>query len=490
MPELPEVETVRLILKDWVVNKTIKDIRILYNKLVDNVKPAEFVSALKGQTFRDVKRYGKYLVFVLDNNVVVSHLRMEGKYYYGHYKGSSFKEGYEYDPKTAPKDHNLKHVHLIFEFTDGSILMYHDVRKFGRMELSTELKCHSDTPLATLGIDPFLCSATYLKSQFQSHHFLLKQALLDQSIMCGIGNIYADEICYRSELSPFLEVSTLTNDQCTRLVEETKKVLKESIKLGGSTVRSYHASNGIDGSFQNRLKVYGREKELCERCGTPIVKTFLKQRGTHFCPQCQAKPLPSKVRVIGVTGLIGSGKSSVSQVFADNGYKIIDADQLTRDALKPGNACYRDVVKVFSKQILNPDKTINREQLRKLVMNDRKLIIKLEEIEHPYVIRETRKIIKASPRTKFLLDVPLLYEAGMDKLCDLVVFVNTEQKTRKARLVERDTMPLNEANRLNERVIEASEKIYRSDYVIDNSDTKTNTERQVRHLLDLLKAQD
>ncbi|MFA7100265.1 MAG: DNA-formamidopyrimidine glycosylase [Bacilli bacterium] len=487
MPELPEVETVCRILKKWLVGKKITNIRVLYPKIIDNTTPETFCATLKGQTFQDVERLGKYLVFMLDDNVIVSHLRMEGKYYLGHYKGSSSQEGFEYDLKSSKNDHDLKHVHLIYEFSDGTILMYHDVRKFGRMELMTPATFLVQPPLSKLGIDPFAASGTYLHTQIRNKHCTIKQVLLDQSILCGIGNIYADESLFRAEISPFIEASKLSNAQCDRLVKEIQNVLRMSLLLGGSTVHSYRSTNGVSGKFQEELEVYGKEGLPCPNCGTPIVKTFLAQRGTHFCPECQAKPLPKSLHVVGVTGAIGSGKSSVSGYFAEAGYVVIDADKLAREALKKGTGCYKKVVKHFSKEILDEEGNIKRWMLRSLVVNNRSQIQFLEEVEHPYVIAETKAIIASDPNKNYLLDVPLLFESKMNELCDFVVFVNTDNKTRKERLKTRATMSLKDASDLNARVLEVSEKIAKADYIIDNSDTKENTRGQVLHLLEKIK---
>ncbi len=490
MPELPEVETVRRVVDNWVKGRTISGVKILYPSIIDNVSPLEFSNLLIGQKFNNVSRYGKYLVFELNKNVIVSHLRMAGKYLLGYYKNEkNFKQGYEFDLKHYQTDKILKHVCVIFELDNGSILMYQDVRKFGRMQLSDKAHYRADTPLKKIGVEPFSCSPTYLKTKFKGKNVPLKQALLDQSILAGIGNIYADEICYMCNLSPYFLVKDLSDQQLESILNAAQVILTKAIELGGSTIHSFSYANSVDGKFQNEIKVYGHEKKKCEKCGTPIVKTYLGQRGTHFCPSCQALPLPKNVRVVGITGLIGSGKSSVSEAFLEHGYGVLDADAYSRQSLMVGTNCYHQVIKKFGPEILNEDHSINRQKLRQLISADVVKIKQLEKIIHPYVIAKIKAEIKRRSKEKLILDVPLLFEAGLDELCDLVVFVNTEKRTRHQRLLTRDTMPLQEAQSLNERVIAASEKIARSDYVIDNSDTRENTKRQVLHLLDLLEQQ-
>lgn len=489
MPELPEVETVRQVLKTWIINKEIINVNIIYPSIIANVEPEIFKNKLIGQKIKEVERKGKFLIFVLDNDVVISHLRMEGKYHYGHYSDNKkFDEGIIYDRRIAKDDKNLKHVHIIFEFNDGSILMYHDVRKFGRMYLESIDEYLQKDPLSKLGPEPFEAKTDYLFNRIQRINKPIKQVLLDQGIICGIGNIYADEICFDCKLSPFSIANKLSKLDCENILISARKILNKAIASGGSTIRTYHAANGVDGKFQQQIKVYGREGEPCYICNTPIVKTSLGGRGTHFCPQCQAKRVSNKnVRIIGITGLIGSGKSSVSNLFKNEGFVILDSDIYSKEALNIGTNSYDQCVKKFSKVILNADGSINRSVLREIVIKDKQNIIDLEDIIHPYVIERTKKEIKNNQDKYIILDVPLLYESKMDTLCDLVVFVNIDEKTRKKRLIERATMPLKHAKDLNKRVISDIEKIRMADYIIDNSLSIENTQNQVKFLINKIK---
>lgn len=267
MPELPEVETVIRTLEHQIKDAEIEKVQVIYPKLVDNLDPREFENKLKGQHFRKFERRGKYLIFELDDYILVSHLRMEGKFYV--------------EPDLKVKD---KHTHLIISLTDSRFIMYHDVRKFGRMQLyakGTEL-----TVLNKLGLEPFDqdLNIDYLKKKCPAHHEL-KEILLDQSIIAGIGNIYANEICFAMKVLPDKQFFQLSDKQLQALIDATRTILAAAIKDGGTTIRSYTSSLGVNGKFQQHLMVHGQQ--ICKVCGSQIKKVYLKGRGTYYCPKCQ-----------------------------------------------------------------------------------------------------------------------------------------------------------------------------------------------------------
>lgn len=273
MPELPEVETVRKTLKKLVVNKTIKDITVYWPKIIKNpLEVEQFVDALIGETILDVGRRGKFLIIYTGNFALVSHLRMEGKY--GLY------------PKDEPYD---KHTHVLFHFTDGTELRYRDVRKFGTMHLYKKGDEFLTEPLIGLGPEPFSEEFTieYLADKLAKTNRKVKTALLDQKVFVGLGNIYVDEALFRAGIHPERLANTLDNSEVTLLHREIVATLSEAVKKGGSTIRSYVNSQGEIGMFQLELYAYGRNGEECKRCGTPLEKTTVGGRGTHYCPQCQ-----------------------------------------------------------------------------------------------------------------------------------------------------------------------------------------------------------
>ncbi len=273
MPELPEVETVRRTLETLILGKEIKEVQVLYPKIIK--KPEvyeEFADALKGQHVKEIGRRGKFLILYLDDYALVSHLRMEGKY--------ALHEASE------PID---KHTHVLFTFTDGTQLRYKDVRKFGTMHLFLKGEELSSLPLEKLGPEPLSDAFTveYLKPILQKTSRNIKAVILDQTVVVGVGNIYVDESLFRAKIHPTRPASSLTDDEISALVAEIKATLSEAVERGGSTIRSYINSQGQMGMFQLQILVYGKEGESCPRCGSTIEKGKVAGRGTHFCPSCQ-----------------------------------------------------------------------------------------------------------------------------------------------------------------------------------------------------------
>jgi len=272
MPELPEVETVKETLKRKVLNKTINEVIVRYEGIIESPSVNEFINKLKGQTIKDITRLGKWLIFCLDDYFLLSHLRMEGKYFL--------------------KDKDIeytKHEHVIFRFSDNTDLRYQDTRKFGKMLLVDKDKLNEARPIKELGLEPWDVNLTkdYLKDKYSSKRLPIKTVILDQSIITGIGNIYADEILFLSNINPLTKVNILREDDLEKIITNTKKVLEKAISEGGTTIRSYTSDLGVTGRFQNELYVHCRENEKCLICGNTILKTRVGGRGTYYCPSCQ-----------------------------------------------------------------------------------------------------------------------------------------------------------------------------------------------------------
>lgn len=275
IPELPEVETVRRSLTELVVGKTVKDVKVDWPKMVKHpLEIEQFQDALSGQQIVDVDRRGKFLIFLLDDYALVSHLRMEG-----HYR--LYKEDDAID----------KHTHVTFRFTDGTEMRYLDVRKFGTMHLFSKGTERDLLPLAKLGPEPFSKQFTkhYLAKRLQRTTRIIKAVLLDQTVVVGIGNIYADEVLFRSKIHPERRANKLTKEEISKLHIEIIQTLKESVLAGGSSVNSYMDAHGMSGTYQEQLVVYGRNGERCNTCGSLLEKIKAAGRGTHFCPTCQTK---------------------------------------------------------------------------------------------------------------------------------------------------------------------------------------------------------
>lgn len=273
MPELPEVETVKEALNQTVKGQTIKEIELRYEPMIKNMSADEFKEKLINQTIQKVSRRGKYLVFHFDDYQLLSHLRMEGKYFY-------VDSDFELNP----------HVHVIFTLENGKRLLYQDTRKFGTYHLYDKaIDLETTAPFQVLGLEPFATEFTpsYVKEKIQNKKKPIKSLLLDQTVVCGLGNIYVDEVLYRARLHPLTSSSELTDKDIENVVKYTVEVLARAIELGGTTIRTFRSSHGVSGTFQNELLVHQRKGENCYECHTPIEKIKVGGRGTYFCPTCQ-----------------------------------------------------------------------------------------------------------------------------------------------------------------------------------------------------------
>ena len=273
MPELPEVETVRRGLEKLILGKKITTIDIRYPKMI-KTDLDQFQKELPGQVVKSMGRRGKYLLFYLTDKVLISHLRMEGKYFYY--------------PDQVPE---RKHAHVLIHFEDGGTLVYEDVRKFGTMELLAPDLLEAYFISKNLGPEPteqdfdlgrFKRALKRSKKPIKSH-------LLDQTLVAGLGNIYVDEVLWRAKVHPSRLSNSLTAQEARKVHDETIKVLGKAVEKGGSTIRTYTNAFGEDGTMQDFHQVYDKAGQACSRCGSIIEKIQLGGRGTHFCPKCQRR---------------------------------------------------------------------------------------------------------------------------------------------------------------------------------------------------------
>jgi formamidopyrimidine-DNA glycosylase len=271
MPEIAEVETVRNTLRKRILNKKIKDIKIIYPKMIES-DITEFKKVLIGSSFKDIDRIGKWLMFDTKDYYLLSHLRMEGKFFI---KDSS--------------EEIAKHEHIIFTFDDETDLRYHDTRKFGRMNLVLKSEINNVDAIKKQGIEPIDNKLTkeYLFEKISKKRLPMKTILLDQTIISGLGNIYADEVLFASGINPLKKGNAISLDECEKIKKSSKSIILEAIKCGGTTIRSYTSSLGVTGRFQVNLKVHKKEGEPCKACGTKIEKIKVGGRSTYFCPNCQ-----------------------------------------------------------------------------------------------------------------------------------------------------------------------------------------------------------
>ncbi len=420
MPELPEVETIKTILQPIVKGKSIKDIRCFRKKSIVS-DPDVFLASLIGETFLDVTRKGKFLVFHLTHDkVVISHLRMEGKYF----------EGRSSD---VPDKHDV----LIYDFTDGSSLRFNDVRKFGILMLSNEKDYLLNPPLSLLGPEPWdLDVNTFHKGLQRRKSEPIKEALLDQTLISGLGNIYDDEVLFATKINPKMEANLISLKQAEAIKKESIRILREAIKNGGSTIRSYHPKEGVSGMMQNELLAYGKGNTPCSRCGFPLRKISIGGRGTVYCPICQH--IEGKPLIVGVTGPIASGKSSVSTYLESNGYQKIDADA-TVSSLYMENDVKNGLSSLFGEEAVK-DGNVDRDYLSKMLLDGANKE-KLDSFIHPLVYKRIEEEINNSKAKRIVIDVPLLIDSPLEEICDLIIYVEANEKTQIARLVERGKDP-------------------------------------------------
>lgn len=271
MPEIAEVETVRNTLKKQILLKKIKEVKVLYERMIDS-DIDEFKNNLKGEKFIDIKRRGKWLIFELDNYYLLSHLRMEGKYFI-----------------KKSNESIQKHEHVIITFLDNCDLRYHDTRKFGRMKLIKKEELKNTLEIKKQGYEPGeeKLTSTYLLSCFKNKSTAIKTVLLDQTIISGLGNIYANEVLFAAGINPFKKAQDITKKEAENIISSADKIIKKAIEMGGTTIKSYTSSLGVTGKFQQELKVHKREGEKCLVCNTIIRNEKINGRSTYYCPKCQ-----------------------------------------------------------------------------------------------------------------------------------------------------------------------------------------------------------
>jgi len=273
MPELPEVETVKKTLKSQIIGQKIKDVLVHHEKMIKDIPVAIFKKQLLGQHFIDIERRGKYLIFQLDDYFLLSHLRMEGKFFYNE------------DEFARPK-----HTHVEFLFENGTTLKYEDVRKFGTFHLyEKNIDLKTTNSLAILGPEPWDKSFNVdaVAKQLHWKKMPIKSMLLSQKVVAGLGNIYVDEVLFASGIHPNRPSGELSREEMEKIIYHTRKILEKAIEFKGTTIRSFTSNHGINGEFQQFLQVHTKKDDPCPSCCDTILKIKVGGRGTYFCPVCQ-----------------------------------------------------------------------------------------------------------------------------------------------------------------------------------------------------------
>lgn len=452
MPEYPEVHTVIETLKEFTLAKTIKDVKVLRAKNVEGD-----LSSLIGCTIKSFSQIGKFIVFHFDDSkVLISHLRMEGKYFLR-------KEDEPYQ----------KHDIASLIFTDKTALIYNDARKFGILKVSDEKHYLNEEPLNKVGPDPFkMKDAKRLENCFKNKSIAIKTALLDQSVMSGLGNIYVDEVLFECKVHPETPAKLVNYEKLSEILLSSRKILSEAIKQGGSTIKSYHPKEGVSGNFQVSLKVYGKKDGICPRCHHHLRKIFVNGRGTTYCPKCQKNP--ALVKVIAITGPIGSGKSEVLRLFEKHGYKTLSADLITHNLYKEKSV--QNEIKKFIPTLIIRDKEIDRDYLREYLLENPNKKKRLEKYVHSLVSDYIINEIKHS-KQNIAMEVPLLFESHLDDFADEIIYVDASDEVRRKRLIKRDKNYKESLNINSSFNIENKKK---ATHVIMNNDSIANLDKQIK----------
>jgi len=275
MPELPEVETIRASLAPGLRGRRFDRVAVLDARLTRPEPPEVVAAELEGERVADVRRRGKYLVVAFESGRhLLVHLRMTGNVLH------PAPDGYRDDP----------HVRAVVRLDDGSDVIYRDVRRFGTWDLLELGDLDAYFTTRRLGREPLErgFTAKSLGAALAGRRAPVKAALLDQRAVAGVGNIYADEALWYARIHPLTPAGHLGDTDVAALRDGIRKALRLGIRRQGATLRDYRGADGREGRMQNEFRVYGREGEPCERCGTPIAKTRAGGRGTWYCPSCQS----------------------------------------------------------------------------------------------------------------------------------------------------------------------------------------------------------
>ena len=274
MPELPEVETVCRALSKVIKNSTIKKIEFYRKDLRWQVKDNLEVS-LKNNIFIDPYRRGKYILIPTNTDkIFLIHLGMSGQI------------------RIKKKDIIQKHDHMRMIVENNNkhfVVTYNDSRRFGYIDLFKKKELREHFLLSKIGVEPLGRELTteYLQNNFKKRVINIKNALIDQKIIAGIGNIYASEILYKAKINPLRKVNSLSQNDLNSIITFTKIILKKSIDVGGTTIRDHMQPDGSLGYFKQKLQVYGKVNEKCKTCNSFIVKEVISNRSTFICKYCQ-----------------------------------------------------------------------------------------------------------------------------------------------------------------------------------------------------------
>ena len=288
MPELPEVEVVKRSLTSKIQKLVVEKITVKDEKLRYRINKKK-LKILLGLKIIKILRRSKFLLFVFEKNtVMLVHLGMTGKFFFLNRNAKKFKTSFYYNIDES-KDN--KHNRLIFSLSKKQKLIYNDVRKFGFIKILDKRQLQYNLHLKNLGPEPLGNSFDfkYFKNYLINRNRTIKDILMDQKFVSGLGNIYVNEVLFLSKVKPTKKTYLIKNSEIYKIIKNTKKTLKKAISLGGSSLKDFSSSDGKKGEFQQYFYVYGRKGENClnRNCNKKIIKTIIGNRATFYCPKCQ-----------------------------------------------------------------------------------------------------------------------------------------------------------------------------------------------------------
>ena len=288
MPELPEVEVVKRSLINKAQNSIIKSVKINDGKLRYKVDKNQ-IKRIIGLKIQKISRRSKYLLFFFNKDIVMLvHLGMTGKFFFINQKNNKYKTSFYYD---IDEDKDKKHDRVIFNLSKDQKLIYNDVRKFGFIKFLNKINLDQNFHLKYLGPEPLnkKFNFTYFKRHIIGRNRTIKDILMDQKFVSGLGNIYVNEILFCSGIKPTKKIQKLLDSEIKKIIKITKKILSQAIALGGSSIKDFSSSNGKKGLFQQHFSVYGRKGEKClnKNCNKNIIKIVITNRASFYCTKCQ-----------------------------------------------------------------------------------------------------------------------------------------------------------------------------------------------------------
>ena len=288
MPELPEVEVVKRSLVNKILNSIVKAVKINDGRLryrVDKNKMKKII----GLRIKKISRRSKFILFFFNNNtVMLVHLGMTGKFFFINHENTKYKTSFYYD---INEDKDKKHDRVIFNLSRNQKLIYNDVRKFGFIKFIKKIDLDQNLHLKNLGPEPLekKFNFNYFKLYIINKNRTIKDILMDQKFISGLGNIYVNEILFFSGIRPTKKVKNLSVSEIRKIIKFTKIILSKAITLGGSSIKNFSSDDGKKGSFQQYFCVYGKKGEKCSKknCNRNIIKIVISNRASFYCDKCQ-----------------------------------------------------------------------------------------------------------------------------------------------------------------------------------------------------------